>query len=148
MVDADGIDLVLRPGRSRVEDASWNFLGFVAGVLQSDGLGCFHWKKLRSSAGSGSRRDRVGGDLAVERSDGEIRIDGDVLSKFLDLFGPELSRGNLLGLHAGALQNGPQECDVGSGPSDDADLMTGQIGDLSDLSSGLFLGVLARSPGG
>src|SRR6478609_8172209 len=109
MVDADGVDLVLGPCRFRVEDTARNFLSFVAGVVQSDRLGCFDRKELRSSARSRSRGDRGGSDLAVERTDGEIGIEGGVLRKFFDFFGPELDRRYLVRLHSGAHQNCPQE---------------------------------------
>ncbi|MGY3652055.1 hypothetical protein ACVWW2_007346 [Bradyrhizobium sp. LM4.3] len=70
------------------------------------------------------------------------------MRKLFDLVDAELGRRNLVGIHAGAGENGPKEREIGAGPSDDADLPTCQIGDLSDFPGGLFLGVLARSPGG
>ncbi|MGX1017252.1 hypothetical protein AB7M69_011670 [Bradyrhizobium japonicum] len=69
------------------------------------------------------------------------------MRELFDLVGPELNGGNLVGLYAGAFQNCAKECDVGAGPSDDADLVSRQIGDLTDLAACLFLGVLARSRG-
>jgi hypothetical protein len=108
MVDADGVDLVLRPGRFRVEDTARNFLGFVAGVLQGDGLGRFDRKKFRSPTRSRSRGDRVGSDLAVERTDGEVRVEGGVLRELFDLVRPELGRRNPVGIHAGTGENGPK----------------------------------------
>ena len=38
MVDADGIDLFLWPGRFRVEDSARNFLRFVARVFEGNGF--------------------------------------------------------------------------------------------------------------
>ena len=47
MADADRLDLVIRPGRICIEDAGWNFLGFITRGLQGDGFGCIDGEKLR-----------------------------------------------------------------------------------------------------
>src|ERR1700748_1600874 len=106
MIDADGVDLVLGPGWIRVKDTAWNLLGFVAGVLQRDGFGCFDRKKLRSAARSRGRSDRGGSDPAIERADREVGVDSGVLRKLFDFVGPELNRRNLVRFHAGGDENG------------------------------------------
>lgn len=78
MGDADGVDLVLGPSRLGVEDATGNLLGFVAGVPQGDGL---------------------------EGTDGEIRVQRGVVRELFEFLRPELSRGDLVGLDARALQD-------------------------------------------
>ena len=78
MADADRFDLVIRPGRMRIEDAGWDFLGFITGVPEGDGLRCLDREKLGFASLSRRRGDGVGGDFAVERADRHVRIEGRV----------------------------------------------------------------------
>src|SRR5690349_4027055 len=132
MANANGVDLVLGPGWICIEHAARNLFGFVPWVFQSDGLGCFDRKKLWSSTRFGSRGDRVGSDLAVQRTNGKVGVESSVLCELVDFISCELGRRHLVRRCTGAFENGPQDCEVGIGLSDDADLVTCQIGDLSD----------------
>src|SRR4051812_50183731 len=69
MADTDGLHLVIRPGWIRIENAWRNFLRFITRMLQGDGFRCVDREKFRLATRPGGRGDRVGGYLAVERTD-------------------------------------------------------------------------------
>src|SRR5882672_5213939 len=68
MVDADRIDLVLRPCRRRAESAAGNFLGFIERVFLGDRVRDIDRQEFWLTSRFGSRGDGFGGDLAVERA--------------------------------------------------------------------------------
>ena len=147
MADADRLHLVIRPGRIRIEDAGWNFLGFITRVLQGDGFRCIDREKLRLASRPGRRGDGVGGDFAVERTDRHECIEGRVARQLLDLVRAKLRNRDLIRLHAGGAQDDPQQRGVRRRPADHADLVPCEIGDLLDFRRGLSFGALARKSG-
>ena len=64
-----------------------------------------------------------------------------------DLVGGELGDRHLVGIDAGFGQDHPQQGDVGLGPADDADAMSGEIAELLDLRRRRFFRAFGRKAG-
>ena len=147
MADVDGLDLVIRPGRIRIEDAGWNFLGFITRMLQGDGFRCLDREKLRLASRPGRRGDGVGGDFAIERTDRHECIKSRVARQLLDLVRAKLRFRDLVRLHAGGAQNDPQQRGVRWRQTNHADPVPCKIGDLLDFRRRLSFGALVRKSG-
>src|SRR3954467_8580360 len=98
MADADGLHLVIGPGWIRIENAWRNFLRFITRMLQGDGFRCVDREKFRLPTRPGRRGDRVGGYLAVERTDRQEGVEARIARQLLELSGAELSDRDLVRL--------------------------------------------------
>ena len=144
MVDTDSLNLVIRPGWTCIENAWRNFLRFITRMLQGDGFRCVDREKFRLATRSGGRGNRVGGYLAVERTDRHEGVEARVTRQLLELARAELSDRDLVRLHTGGAQDDSQQRGVRRGRADHPHLVSCEIGDLLDFRRRLSLGALAR----
>ena len=72
--EADGLDLFLGPVGRAAEGAGGNFGGFVDRMILRDRLGRIDRQECRRAAVMRRGRDRIRGDLAVDRPGGEIGV--------------------------------------------------------------------------
>ena len=82
--------------------------------------------------------DRLGGDLAVDRTGGEIGIRLLAADGVRGLAGGKLNDLDLGRIHAILLQDHLEQVDIGLGAADDADAAAGELCNLGDLRPGLL----------
>ncbi len=140
MIDADGFHGVVRPRRRGGDRAAGDLFRFILPMARGDRLGDVDRQEDRLAAQARGRRDRLRGDLAVDRPDRHEGVDGGILHHVADLVGGKLRHLDLVRIDAGFHQDDAQERDVHLGASDHADAVAGQIADRLDLR----FGALAR----
>jgi len=113
-------------------------------MLLRNRLGDIDRQKLRFTAIARGRGDRLGGDLAVQRSHRHVGVDAGVVRHVADLLDAELNHRDLVGIDAGLAQDDAQQCHVGLRRSDHADTMPRQVVEALDLGYRRFLGALGR----
>ena len=147
MIDADRIDLVIRPGGIRIEDAARNFLGFIERVLLGNRVRYIDRQKLWFASAARGRSQGVNSDLAIQWAHGHECIEVRVARQLFDLVDAKLRDRDLVGSNAGFGQDNTQQCDIGRGLADHANAMSGEIVERLDFRCRLSLGALAREAG-
>ena len=109
MRECDGVDLVVGSRRFCTEGARRNFSGLIGLVFLRDGVPGIEAEERRFAV-LRRRRDSIGGDLAVERSDRKKGVDlfFFCLKRFGKAVGAELRNLDALGLYAGLRENDVQ----------------------------------------
>ena len=128
MIDGDRVDLVFRLLRRGAENTGGNFLGFLDRILLRNRVRHVDGKEFGLAARSRRRCDRVGGDLALERTYRHEGVDRFILGHLADLVRRELADRDLVGIDAGFFQDHAQQLgDIGLRPPDHADVMAGEF---------------------
>ena len=131
--EADRLDLFLGPARRAAKRAGGNFGRLVGRMVLRNRLGRIDREEGRRAAVARRGRDRIGGDLAVDRAGGEIGIRLLVADRFGGFVGRELDDLDLGRIDAVLLQDHLEQIDIGLGAADDADAASGELRDLGDL---------------
>src|SRR5713226_2126941 len=92
----------------------------------------------RRSAIAYRGRDRIRGDLAVNRAGGEIGIRLLAANRFRGFVDRKLDDFDLARIHAILLQDHLEQIDVGLGAADDADAAAGELRNFGDLRTGFL----------
>ena len=112
--------------------------GLVDRMVLRDRLGRIDREEGRRAAVARRCRDRIRGDLAVDRSGGEIGIGLLVADRLGGLAGRKLDDLDLGGIDAVLLQDHLEQIDIGRGAADDADAVAGELRNLGDLRAGFL----------
>ena len=145
MREADRLDLLLGPARRAAKCSGRDFGGLVGRMVLRNGLGRIDRKEFRRAAVARRGRDRVRGDLAVDRAGREIGIRLLVADGLGGLVGRKLDDLDLCRIDAVLLQDHLEQIDIGLGAADDADPAPGELRDFRDGGRGLLsLGLAGR----
>ena len=136
--EADRLDLFLGSGGRAAEGAGGYFGGLVNRMVLRDRLGRIDREEGRNPAIARRGRDRVRGDLAVDRSGGEIGVRLLVADGVRGFIGRKLDDLDLVRIDAVLLQDHLEQIDIGLGAADHADAVSGELDDLRDLRRGLL----------
>ena len=143
--EADRLHLIVGFGGRAAEGAGGNFRRLVHRVVLRNRLGRIDREEGRRTAIARRCRDRIRGDLAVDRSSGEIGVRLLVTDGVRGFGRRKLNDLDLARIHAILLQDHLEQIDIGLGAADDADTMSGELGDFRDLRRGLLaLGLAGR----
>ena len=130
--EADRLDFLLGPG-GRAAVAAGGYLGrLVNRMVLCDRPGRIDREEGRNPAIARRGRDRVRGDLAVDRSGGEIGVGLLVADGFGGFIGRKLHDLDLARIDAVLLQDHLEQIDIGLGAADHADAVSGELDDLGD----------------
>ena len=132
MREADGLDLLLGPSRRAAKCSCGDFGSLVGGVVLRDGLGRVDREEFRRAPVAHRGRDRVRGDLAVDRAGREVGIRPLVADGIGGLVGRKLDDLDLFRIDAVLPQHHLEQIDIGVGAADDADATPGKLRNLGD----------------
>ncbi len=135
--EADRLDVVVGSVGRAAEGPGGDVGRFVIGMVLRDRLGRIDRKEGRRATVARRCRYRLRGDLAVDRSGGEIGVRLLVADGLRDLAGRKLNDLDLGGIHAVLLQDHLEQIDIGLGAADHADAMPGKLRNFGDLRAGL-----------
>ena len=138
VIDADGLDLVGRSCRQRAEGAAGNLFRLIARMPLGNGLRDIDREEFRFAPEFRRQRDRLGGDLAVERPHRHECVECRVADHIHDMRDIVTADRDLVGIDAGFGKDDAKQRDVGEAAADDPDAAAGEIADLLDLRCGLL----------
>jgi hypothetical protein len=116
-------------------------------MLQGDRLRDVDREKFRLASGPRGGGNRIGGDLAVHRTDRQEGIEGLVVRHFFGLVGAELRNRDLVGRDAGFGQDHAQQRGICRRLADHADPVALELVDGLDFRRGFPFRSFARKTG-
>ena len=144
MGEADRLHLILGFGGRAAEGTGGNVGCLVCRVVLRDRLGRIDREESRRAAIARRCRDRVRGDLAVDRSRGEIGIRLLVADGVRGFAGRELDDLELVRIDAVLRQDHLEQIDIGLGAAGHADTVPGELRNFGDLRAGFLALGLGR----